>query len=416
MGGHLLGSTLGISLTMGGHLLGSTVGGIKNLGVSEAGLVEGRHLLVQSLDLIEIGRLGKTLSCGLLSPSQPGRVFLDSGPVLGPVLDIVGVFVALNLGVSSQLGDVVGDPLQLILEGLSVGINTCSLRKKISLSGSTALQDFNLCSNILLQIHGPGHTVLGEHGAGGFLDVLQLSSGSILPSVNGLQGVVKVNKGSAEIFNNGNGVLEAADNLELGFNGLNLLIENLLLVLREGDGHASEVVIHALEKSTDCVVALVVQVLSLLQVGEGILKVVPLLDHLDLFLGNLKLRGNGLIVLSVANPGLLGVLEQLQPILRLLLGVIPALLDPLDIALKELGLVGMLQDNLTLGNEINNNILLGIKLDKGLLLPLNELIDILHAGGSDVTGGREHDAVEELNMGLQLVTVGVALPVQINHD
>merc|ERR1719462_1193350 len=76
----------------------------------------------------------------------------------------------------------------------------------------------------------------------------------------------------------------------------------------------------------------------------------------------------------------------------------------------------MLQDNLTLGNEINNNILLGIKLDKGLLLPLNELIDILHAGGSNVTGGREHDAVEELNMGLQLVTVGVTLPVQINHN
>merc|ERR1719237_1047505 len=195
---------------------------------------------------------------------------------------------------------------------------------KSSLSCSTALQDFELCSNVLLQIHGPGHTVLGEHGSRGFLDVLQLSSGSVLPSVNCLEGVVKVNEGSAEILNNGNGVLEASDNLQLGINGLDLLVENLLLVLREGDGHASEVVVDALEKSTDCVVALVVQVLSLLQVGEGILKVVPLLDHLDLLLSNLKLRGNGLIVLSVANPGLLGVLEQLQPILCLLLGIIPA--------------------------------------------------------------------------------------------
>merc|ERR1719331_2493363 len=397
---------------MGGHLLGSTVGGIKNLGVSEAGLVEGRHLLVQSLDLIEIRWLGKTLSCGLLSPSQPGRVFLDSGPVLGPELDIVGVLVTLNLGVSSQAGDVVSDPLQLILEGLSVGINTCSLREKSSLSCSTALQDFELCSNVLLQIHGPGHTVLGEHGSRGFLDVLQLSSGSILPAVNCLQGVVKVNEGSAEVLNNFNGVLEASGNLELDFNGLNLLVHNLLLVLREGDGHASEVVIDALEKSRDGVVALVVQVLSLLHVGEGILKVVPLLDHLDLCLSNLKLSGDGFVVLTIATPGLLGVLEQLQPILCLLLGVIPALLDPLDIALKELRFVGMLQDNLTLGNEINNNVLLGIKLDKGLLLPLNELINILHTGGSNVTGGREHDAVEELNMGLQLVTVGVALPVQ----
>merc|ERR1719234_1594965 len=84
-------------------------------------------------------------------------------------------------------------------------------------------------------------------------------------------------------------------------------------------------------------------------------------------------------------------------------------------SLEELWFVWILKDNLTLGNEINNNVLLGIQLDKGLLLPLNELIDIFHAGGSNVTGGGEHDAVKELNMGLQLVTVGVALPVQVNH-
>merc|ERR1719151_277672 len=209
-------SNLGISLTMGGHLLGSAVGGIKNLSVREAGLVKGRHLLVQSLDLVEVRWLGKTLSCGLLSPSQPGRVFLDSGPVLSPELDIVGVLVALNLGVSSQLGDVLSDPVQLILEGLGVFVNTVSLGKKSSLSCSTALQDFELCSNVLLQIHGPGHTVLGEHGSRGFLNVLQLSSGSVLPSVNCLEGVVKVNEGSAEILNNGNGVLKASDNLQLG--------------------------------------------------------------------------------------------------------------------------------------------------------------------------------------------------------
>merc|ERR1712012_779709 len=250
----------------------------------------------------------------------------------------------------------------------------------------------------------------------GLLDVLQLSGGSVLPAVNSLQGVVKVDKGGAEVLNNGNSVLEAGDNLELGVNSLDLLVKNLLLVLGKGNGHAGEVVVDGLEESADGVVALVIQLLPLLQVGEGILKVVPLLDLLDLLLGNLKLRGNGLVVLSVANPGLLGVLEQLQPVLGLLLGVIPAFLDPLDIALKELGLVGVFQDNLTLGNEGIHNIPLGIQLDKGLLLPLDELIDILHAGGSNVTGGGEHDAVEELNMGLQLVTVGVALPVQVDHD
>merc|ERR1719225_1929524 len=122
---------------------------------------------------------------------------------------------------------------------------------------------------------------------------------------------------------------------------------NLLLVLGKGDGHAGEVVVDGLEESADGVVALV--------------------------------------VLSVANPGLLGVLKQLQPVLGLLLGVIPAFLDPLDIALKELRLVGVFQDLLTLLNQIIHNIPLGIQLDKGLLLPLDELINILHAGGSNVT-------------------------------
>merc|ERR1719494_178064 len=207
--------------------------------------------------------------------------------------------------------------------------------------------------------------ILREHSTRGLLDVLQLGGGSVLPAVNSLQGVVKVDEGGAEVLND----LEAGDNLKLSLNGLDLLVNNLLLVLGKGDGHAGEVVVDGLEESADGVVALVIQLLPLLQVGEGIIKVVPLLDLLDLLLGNLELRGNGLVVLSVANPSLLGVLEQLQSVLGLLLGVIPAFLDPLDIALKELGLVGVFQDNLTLGNEINNNVLLGVELDKGLLLP-----------------------------------------------
>merc|ERR1719219_1171297 len=412
----LQGSNLSISLAMSGHLLCSTVGGLKDLGVSEAGLVKGGNLLVQSLDLIEVGWLGKTLGGSLLSSSQPGRVLLDSGPVLGPELDIVGVLVALNLGVSSQLGDVVGDPVELILESLSVLVNLVTLGQKSKLSCSSSLEDLELGSNIFLQIHGSGHTIFGEHCSGGFLDVLQLISGSVLPSVNSLEGVVKVDEGSAEVLNNFNSVLEAGNNLELGLNSLDLLVHNLLLVLRKSDGHAGEVVVDGLEKSTDGVVALVVELLPLLQVREGILKVVPLLDLLDLLLCNLKLRGDGLVVLSIADPSLLGVLEQLQPILCLLLGVIPTLLDPLDVALKELGFVGVLKNLLTLLNQVIDHIPLGIQLDKGLLLPLNELVNILHTGGSNVTGGGEHDAVKELNMGLQLVTVGVALPVQVDHD
>merc|ERR1719356_1014647 len=119
------------------------------------------------LDLVEVGGLGQTLSSGLLGTSQPRRVLLDSGPVLGPELDIVGVLVALNLGVSSKLGDVVSDPVQLILEGLGMGINTRSLRKKSKLSSSTSLEDLKLGGNVLLQIHCPGNTILREHSTRG---------------------------------------------------------------------------------------------------------------------------------------------------------------------------------------------------------------------------------------------------------
>merc|ERR1719494_826726 len=233
-----------------------------------------------------------------------------------------------------------------------MGINSRSLRKKSKLSGSTSLEDLKLGGNVLLQIHGPGHTILREHSTRGLLYVLQLGGGSVLPAVNSLQGVVKVDEGGAEVLNDLDGVLETANNLKLSLNSLDLLVNNLLLVLGKGDGHASEVVVDGLEESAD---ALVAKVLPLLHVSKGCLKVVHLLHLLDLLLGSLELRGNSLVVLSIANPGLLGVLEQLQSVLGLLLGVIPAFLDPLDIALKELGLVRVFQDNLTLGNEINNN-------------------------------------------------------------
>merc|ERR1719494_1007180 len=182
-----------------------------------------------------------------------------------------------------------------------MGINSRSLRKKSSLGLSALLQNLELGGNVLQQIHGPGHTILREHSTRGLLDVLQLGGGSVLPAVNSLQGVVKVDEGGAEVLNNLDGVLETPNNLKLSLNSLDLLVNNLLLVLGKGDGHAGEVVVDGLEESADGVVALVVQLLPLLQVGEGILEVVPLLHLLDLLLGNLKLRSNGLVVLSVAN-------------------------------------------------------------------------------------------------------------------
>merc|ERR1719192_1834840 len=34
----------------------------------------------------------------------------------------------------------------------------------------------------------------------------------------------------------------------------------------------------------------------------------------------------------------------------------------------------------------------------------------------DISCGRQHDSIKELNMGLKLITIGIALPVEINHD
>merc|ERR1719223_604038 len=157
-------------------------------------------------------------------------------------------------------------------------------------------------------------------------------------------------------------------------------------------------------------------ILSLGEVSVGGIKVEDLLDLLDLLLSNVKLIGNGLTVLSIANEGLLGLGKELQSVLGLLLGVFPSVLDPLDISLEELGLVRVLEDDLTLGDEVCDNVPLGVQLGEGLLLSLNELINILKTRGSDVSGGGEHDSVKELNMGLELITIGVALPVEVHHD
>merc|ERR1712213_105221 len=98
------------------------------------------------------------------------------------------------------------------------------------------------------------------------------------------------------------------------------------------------------------------------------------------------------------------------------LGVLPSVLDTLDVSLKKLGFVRVLEDDLTLGNEIGDNVSLGVKLREGLFLSLNQLINILKTRWSNFSGGRQHDSIKELNMGLQFITIGITLPVQIHHD
>merc|ERR1719278_2152027 len=405
-----------ISLGASGHLLSGGISGGQNLQEVDAVLVESLHLVVQSLDIIKRGRLGMTLSSRFLSSGQPGRELLDASPVLSPVLDVVGVFVALHLGVRLQLHHVVGDSLQLVLEGLGVSRDLVTLGQKVQLSGSDGLQDIQLGGDVLLEVHCPGNSVLGQHSTGSFLNVLQFSSGGILPGVQRLKGVIKVSQSSDKFLDLSDGSLESLENLELLLNSLNFLSETLLLVLRDGDAHCVKVIVDGVKESSDTIVSLLVDVLSLLQVGIGGLEVEALLHLLNFFLSKLKFSGDGLAVLSVADEGIFGLSEKSQSVGGLVLGVLPSVLDSLDIGLQELGFVGVLEDDLTLGNEICHDVPLSIELRERLLLSLNQFINILQTGRSDVSGGGQHDSVQELNMGLQLVTVGVALPVEIHHD
>merc|ERR1740123_1313142 len=166
----------------------------------------------------------------------------------------------------------------------------------------------------------------------------------------------------------------------------------------------------------DGVVRPLQQTLSLAKVGIGSLKVETVANEFDVAEEEIKLIGDSLTVLSIANESRLGLSEKLQSLSGLVLGVLPSVLDSLDISLKELGLVGILEDDLTLGDEVCDNVPLGVQLGERLLLSLNKLINILETRGGDVSGGGEHDSIKELNMGLEFITIGVALPVEVHHN
>merc|ERR1712045_968123 len=229
-------------------------------------------------------------------------------------------------------------------------------------------------------------------------------------------GVVKSGESSNKLLNLADGCLEAADNLKLLLNSLDFLGKDLLLVLRDGNAHSFVVVIDGVKQTVNSFIRSLQEILSLLQIGISGITIEDLLHLLNLFLSGVKFIGNSLAVLSITNECTLGLVKKLESVLCLLFGIFPSILDTLDIGLKELGLVRVLQDDLTLGNEICDNVSLGVKLGQRLLLSLNQLIHILQTRGGDVPGGGQHDAVKELNMGLQLVTVGVALPVEVHHD
>ena len=79
-------------------------------------------------------------------------------------------------------------------------------------------------------------------------------------------------------------------------------------------------------------------------------------------------------------------------------------------------LLGVFEQLLALLDEVVDNVSPGLQLSERLLLTLDQLLHVLDAAGSNVSGGAEHDAVQELNVRLEVVAVGVALPVEVDLD
>merc|ERR1719336_2164728 len=78
------------------------------------------------------------------------------------------------------------------------------------------------------------------------------------------------------------------------------------------------------EEPVNVVLGFVEDVLPLSKILLGSVQIEVLLNFLDLFFSPFKASSNSFVVFSVSNPSVLGLSEQLKPILCLALCVIPA--------------------------------------------------------------------------------------------
>ena len=180
--------------------------------------------------------------------------------------------------------------------------------QEVKLGLDAGLDDLHLGGAVLLEVHSPRHSVLWRHLVAGVLDVLQLLGGGHHPGVQRLQASVKVLEIVAELLHHVHCLLEGSEDGEPLLDSLLLLLDVLLLVLRDGESHHLDVVLDGLVQAVNGGLGVTVDLLSLGKIVKGRLEVELLLDLLNLILGLVKFDGDGLIVLSVTNPGLLGVL------------------------------------------------------------------------------------------------------------
>ncbi len=211
------------------------------------------------------------------------------------------------------------------------------MRQKLCFVLDHLLDGLNLGSNIFLELHGVRYTILRGHLVRLVLDLVQVDVGLLHPGVDELEGLVKILQPVAEVLDLLDLLVEPVDDLELLLDSLDLLLDEVLLVFGQSHGHDVIVALDISKHSLDGVLAVVEELLSEFKIFQSALEVEPFLDLLDLLLGLLELDGNVLQTGSVTQPGVLGVVEQLETGLGLLLGVLPSVDDTLDVAVEELG-------------------------------------------------------------------------------
>lgn len=181
------------------------------------------------------------------------------------------------------------------------------------------------------------YAILRGHLVRLVLDLVQVDVGLLHPGVDELEGLVKILQPVAEVLDLLDLLVEPVDDLELLLDSLDLLLDEVLLVFGQSHGHDVIVALDISKHSLDGVLAVVEELLSEFKIFQSALEVEPFLDLLDLLLGLLELDGNVLQTGSVTQPGVLGVVEQLETGLGLLLGVLPSVDNTLDVAVEELG-------------------------------------------------------------------------------
>ena len=200
------------------------------------------------------------------------------------------------------------------------------------------LNDGYLGSNVFLELHGIRDTVLWSHHVGSLLDILELLLSILAPVINALDAVVELIELVNKVFNLLDLLFKLAHTVKLVSDCLDLLLDKVLLVIRQGHGHDLIVLLDGLVESLNAGLVVPEDLLPLLQIFKGSLKVEALLDLLHLLISLLKLDSNGFQALSIPNPGILGLLEELEPGSSLFLGDLPAILNPLNMTVQELGL------------------------------------------------------------------------------